>query len=81
MISPELGKALADLGGFALFLLVVVVAAVGLYKRWFVPGWIYEQEREARLQAEADLRANNSTLAEILRLVKRGRRSAETDDA
>lgn len=42
MISPELGQQLADLGGFALFLLVVIVAAVGLFRKWWVPGWVYQ---------------------------------------
>jgi hypothetical protein len=41
--SPELAKALSDLGGFALFLLAVVIAAVGLFRRWYVPGWMYDR--------------------------------------
>ena len=71
MLSPELGKALADLGGFALFLLTVAVAAVGLHRRWIVPGWVYQQEREARQTAETQAIRNAEALEKLARAVTR----------
>lgn len=45
-----LGKALSDAGGWAAFLAVVILIAVGSLKRtrWWVPGWLYEDERNQR---------------------------------
>ena len=71
MIDPALGQQLADLGGFALFLLVVVVAAVGLQRQWIVPGWVYRQEREARLTAETQATRNAEALQKLARAVSR----------
>ena len=69
MLSPELGKALSDLGGFALFLLTVVTAAVGLLKQWWVPGWVYRQERESRISAEVQAVRNGEALEKLARFV------------
>lgn len=58
MLDPALGKTLADLGGFALFLLVVTGATVTLLRgpdkafSW-VPGFMYRQERDRADRAEA----------------------------
>lgn len=88
MPTPELAKALSDLGGFALFIFGVIVLAVALYRRWLVLGWVYDQEREARLSAESEARQNAAVLKDvvrdvrsILRLVKRGRDTEAADDA
>lgn len=84
MPSPELAKALSDLGGFALFLLVVVVAAVGLYRGWWVPGWVYRQEREARLVAETQASRNAESLAAMSKAVRARdsrRRVSTSEDA
>jgi len=71
VLSPELAKALADLGGFALFLFTVVTAAVGLHRQWFVPGWVYRQEREARQIAETQAIRNAEALEKLARAVTR----------
>lgn len=65
MPSPEQVKALADLGGFALFLAVVIVAAIGLFRRWWVPGWWFTDERQARMSAEAENRILSRTVARL----------------
>jgi hypothetical protein len=75
VLSPELGKALSDIGGFALFLLTVVTAAVGLLKQWWVPGWVYRQERESRISAEIQAVRNGEALEKLARAVT-GDRSA-----
>lgn len=79
MLTPELGKALSDIGGFALFILVVLVAAVGLYRRWWVPGWLYDQERQARLVAEAQAERNATALAAVVPVMRRILRAVTRD--
>lgn len=84
MIDPALGKQLADLGGFALFLLTIVVAAVGLYRQWWVPGWVYRQERDARIVADTQALRNAESIEKLTRAVNRDRarhRADPTDDA
>ena len=80
-VSPELGQQLADLGGFALFLLVIALAAVGLFRQWWVPGYFYRAEREAREKAETQaerntdsLKANTEALAKVAQAVADERR-------
>jgi len=74
VLDPAFAKDLADLGGFALFLLVVTVAAVGFHKRWIVPGWIYQQERDARQLAETQALRNAEALDKLARAVTRDER-------
>lgn len=53
---PALGRSLADLGSFALLVLLVVgPIGFGLWKQWWVPGWLYRDERARRVAAEADV--------------------------
>lgn len=77
-LSPALGQALADIGGFALFLLTVVVAAVGFHRQWIVPGWVYRQEREARTTAEVQATRNAEALQKLARAVSREPRRDDT---
>jgi len=39
-----IGKAIADLGGWAAFLTVIVAIGVALLRRWWVPGWVFDRE-------------------------------------
>jgi hypothetical protein len=71
VLSPDFGKQLADLGGFALFLLTVVTAVVGLHRQWLVPGWVYRQEREDRVRAETQAIRNAESLEKLARAVSR----------
>jgi hypothetical protein len=75
VLSPELGKALSDIGGFALFLLTVVTAVVGLLKQWWVPGWVYRQERETGSAPRSQAIRNAESLEKLARAVT-GDRSA-----
>ena len=76
MPSPELAQSLADLGGFALFLFTVTVAAVGLWKQWWVPGWLWRSERDARITAETQALRNAEALQRISKAMtsERGQR-------
>ena len=71
MPSPEVAQALADLGGFALFIFTVIFAVVALYRQWIVPGWIYRQEREAREKADTQATRNAEALEKLARAVSR----------
>jgi cytoskeletal protein RodZ len=62
MIDPAIGGQLADLGGFALFLLLLVVIAVGLFRQWWVPGYMYRQERADREKADVQATRNVEAL-------------------
>jgi hypothetical protein len=56
---PEISW-LADLtnaSGFALFAGAVLVMTIGLWRRWVVMGWVYQDEKERREKAEAALAA------------------------
>jgi hypothetical protein len=79
VVSPELAQQLSDLGGFALFLLVVTIAGVGFYRGWFVPGWIYRQEREARQKAELSATRNAELLEQLARDMNRESRRGSRD--
>lgn len=46
MLSPEVGRQLADLGSFALLVLTWALLAVGYFRKWYVPGWLYDALRE-----------------------------------
>jgi multidrug resistance efflux pump len=74
-----LASALADLGGYALFVLAVAVAAVGLYRQWWVPGWIWRAEHDARVTSEAEVRKQAVTLRRLTAQLSRERRSRSTD--
>lgn len=76
MPTPELAQSLADIGGFALFILTVLVVVVGLYRQWWVPGWLYNQEREARKTAETQALRNAETLEKLARAASREPRRA-----
>lgn len=79
MVSPELISALTDLGGLGLFLLFVVVAAVGLYRQWWVPGWIFKRTDTAREQAEAEVKKQARSVARLTLALSRERRRRRTD--
>ena len=78
-ISPDLLKALSDLGGTTLFVGVVIVAAIGLYRQWWVPGWLYRSEREGRQRAEREARASATTVSRLTMALTRERQRRHTD--
>lgn len=79
MLDPELGKTLADLGGFALFLISVVAAFVTLLRgpdklfSW-VPGHMYLRERDRADKAEAREAKLIAALEKMAREHERDRR-------
>lgn len=55
---PDLAviKSLIEAGGWTLFVLTVIVIAIGVRLKWWVPGWIYldERARSDRLEGAMD---------------------------
>jgi hypothetical protein len=83
VIDPALGSQLADLGGFALFLLTVVTVAVGLHRQWWVPGWIYRAVEQRADKAEVQAMRNAESLEKLARAVtgERNRRHVQAPEA
>lgn len=61
---PDL-TALDNATGFALFAFTVFTVAVGVWRKWIVPGWIYQQEVDRRQLAEAQLAATVPVIAQL----------------
>lgn len=75
---------MSEVGGFALFLGLVALAGLGLWRRWWVPGFWFD-EKDAALkaaldanhalrEANAELRAQNRELRGDLVRERRRRR-------
>ena len=79
MPSPDQVQALSDLGGFALFLFAVALGAIGLFRGWIVPGWLYNQERDARKTAEIQALRNAQALEKLRRELARDPRRRRPD--
>ena len=79
MPSPELAKQLADLGGLALFLAHILVDAIGLFRRWWVPQWVYADQRQALLDSEAEVKRLTRSVARLPLALARERRRRRTD--
>lgn len=58
-----IGRALADLGGWAAFLVVVVLIAVGGYRRWWVWGWMWDRTEADRRTSDTQAERNAESLA------------------
>lgn len=56
---------ISDAGGWAVFAFAVFGIALAGYKRWIVPGWIYDQERDQRAKAEIQAERNSEALAKL----------------
>lgn len=59
----DLAKSIQDLGLAGIIVLMVVVAAVGLARQWWAPGWIYKRELDGRITAEIQAARNAEHLA------------------
>jgi len=58
-------------GGLVLILLVGIgLIGLGFIRGYIVPGWLYRQEREARLKAETQAERQTDALEELVATVK-----------
>lgn len=69
---PALAKTLSDLGGWAAFLTVVIVAGLGFVKGWIVPGRYWDREVARADKAEV-IATRNAEAVEALTLELRQR--------
>ncbi len=65
MISPDFAAQLANAGGWTVTVFIIAIAGIGIYRRWIVPGWIYEQERADREKAEVQAQRNSELLERL----------------
>ncbi len=83
MFDPEFWRQLAQLPVVGLVLLGLGIVVVGLYRQWWVPGWLWKgvvtenQELKAELKV---LRETTSTLTVQLAR-ERQRRASDRPDA
>jgi hypothetical protein len=72
--TPELARQLVDLGGWTACVFLVALILVGLFREWWVPGWLYRREREAREVSETQAERNAASIAALAKWVNRERR-------
>jgi len=77
---------LSDAGGWAVFAFAVFWAGVGLVRKWWVPGFVYDELRERLRKSEAradkaDTQAtrNAEAIRGIIRYIRDDRRGADRD--
>lgn len=78
-MTADLISSLTDLGGLGLFVGFVLVAAIGLYRQWWVPGWLWRRTDEARLTAEGEVRKQAGSIRRLTMALERERRRRRTD--
>ena len=76
-----LGKELADLGWASLFVVVVVVAAVALWRGIWVPGFIARRDQMRSDRLEEENRVLSITVATLTAELKAARRERRDDRA
>ena len=80
-IDPEVGRQLADLGGFALLLLFSLVMGVGFVRRWWVFGWLFDERTAERDAARAEVKQLQLAVSKLTARLsrERPRRSGDPD--
>lgn len=73
MLTPEAAASLAQAGPVAILLVGIAALAWAFIKGYVVPGWLYRQERDARLAAEAATLEAVATLKEVTVTVQKAR--------
>lgn len=67
-----LGQALSEAGGWACFLLLVALIGIGLWRRWWVPGFWHTE-------LEAEVKQLRKTVLDMTAQLARERRRRRTD--
>jgi hypothetical protein len=57
-----IGKAISDIGGWAAFLALVVLIAVGGVRRWWVYGWVYDRAEKRAETSDTQAERNAESL-------------------
>lgn len=61
-MDPNLAKSIADAGGWAAFVALVMAIGMGVVRKWWVPGWLFDRE----IKASEALRETNAALTKAL---------------
>jgi hypothetical protein len=73
--TPEFARQVVELGGWTVVMFIIILATVGLFREWWVPGPYWRREREKREAAERREEQNAIALAAIAKAMARDRRS------
>lgn len=68
-----LGKAIEDAGGWAAFLGLVSLIGLGLWRKWWVPGFLYTE-------LEAEVKDLKKVVSRLTARLARERRRRDSDD-
>ncbi len=74
-----LASQLADLPGFALFLVVAIIVATGFYRQWWVFGWLFKERTAERDAARAEVKALQSAVSKLTTRLARERPQRSSD--
>lgn len=66
-----LGKAVADIGGWAAFFGLMALLAVGGVRRWWVFGWMYDRVETRAEKSDTQAERNAESLEAMSRTVER----------
>jgi hypothetical protein len=58
-----IGRAISDAGGWAAFLALIVLLGVGLMRRWWVPGWLFDRLEARAEKSDTQAERNADSLA------------------
>ena len=61
----KLGQTLLDAGGWAAFLSLVIVMAVGGYRRWWVWGWLWQRSEDRADKSDTQAERNAEALEKL----------------
>lgn len=62
MLDPAAIDALVRAGGWTLFVMAVALIGVGVLRKWWVPGWMYHDERARSDRIETALERLSTTV-------------------
>jgi predicted Na+-dependent transporter len=72
MPSPEQVRQWADAGGLVLFLALLILIGIGLWRGWWVPGPFYREKADA-------VKTLTATVERLTKALERERRRRSTD--
>lgn len=78
-IDPEFWRELAQLPVLALVLFIVGFIAVGLFRQWWVPGWLWRGVVAENVELKAELKAARETTSTLTVQLARERRRRASD--
>lgn len=72
-----LGKAIADIGGWAAFFALMALLAIGGQRRWWVFGWMYDRVEARAEKSDVQAERNAESLELMTKTVERLERDFE----